>query len=100
MIIIALSLYILSGILLTVSFFTSLGHQKRLKKVAFVIADDLCYSIIVFITPSVLTAICLEMKHGVFFDWSLPWSKLLLIAGIFMFFGAHALNIKTADGSG
>jgi len=59
MVLITLSLYLLSGLLLLVSFLTSEGHKKKLKKVAFVIADDLCYSLVVFITPSVLTALAL-----------------------------------------
>jgi hypothetical protein len=32
---------------------------RKLKSVAFLVATDLCYALVVFTTPNVLTAICL-----------------------------------------
>ena len=63
----------------------------RLKYVAFLIATDIGYSLVVFLTPNILTALCLELKHGVFFQWTLSWSKLFLIISILLFLFAHTL---------
>ena len=60
------------------------------------IANDLCYTLMVFLTPNILTAIFIEIKEGLILDWSVPWSKLFMMLALFMLFFAHFLNIYTA----
>lgn len=79
---------------------TKEGTISRLRYVAFVIANDICYFLVVFLTPNILTAIGLEIRSGIFLNWSLPWSKGFLIASVGLFILAHTVCIcKIEDSS-
>ena len=72
---------------------TKEGTISRLRYVAFIIANDICYFLVVFLTPNILTAIGLEIRSGIFLDWRLPWSKGFLIASVGLFILAHTVCI-------
>ena len=57
MLLITLSAYLIAVLLVALSCIVSKGTARKLKGVAFMIANDLCYTIMVFITPNILTAI-------------------------------------------
>ena len=57
MLLITLSAYLIAALLVALSCIVSKGTARKLKGVAFMIANDLCYTIMVFITPNILTAI-------------------------------------------
>jgi len=97
MVIVAVSTFGVSIVLLMISMVTSSITSKRLKKVAFMIANELCYALIVFITPSMVTAVAIEAQEGTITDSSMIWSKALLISGMLMLLSIHFLNLSTAD---
>ena len=45
--------------ILAVSAFMPAGTAKILKKLTFVVTNDLCYSLIVFSTPNIVTGLCI-----------------------------------------
>ena len=57
MLLITLSAYLIAILLVVLSCIVSKGTARKLKGAAFMIANDLCYTIMVFITPNILTAI-------------------------------------------
>jgi hypothetical protein len=57
MIVVAGSTFGLAVVLLMVSMITSSVTAKKLKKAAFLIANELSYAIVVFITPCMVTAV-------------------------------------------
>jgi hypothetical protein len=97
MVIVTLICYVIAGLLFILSLITARSTAWRLKSAAFATANDLCYTLVVFSSPNILTAIYIEIKEGVILDWSLPWSKCFLIVSIFMIIFAHFLNVKTAE---
>ena len=95
MLIIIIATYLIALIFLSCSATaTKQGTVTRLRYVAFIIANDICYFLVVFLTPNIITAIGLEIRSGILFDWSLPWSKGFLIASIFLVILAHVVSIS------
>ena len=59
MVVAAICSFGLAAILLVSSAFTSRVRTRKLRNAAFFIASDLSYALIVFLTPSIVTALCI-----------------------------------------
>ena len=57
MILAIITLYTVAAILVLVSLLTNKEMALRLRKVAYVVANDFCYTLVVFLSPNILTAI-------------------------------------------
>ena len=96
MILVALAAFFIAALILVLSFLASKNTAKKLRGASYMIANDLCYTLMVFLTPNILTAIFIEIKEGIILDWSVPWSKGFMILAILMLIFAHFLSTYTA----
>ena len=62
MVLAAAACFGLAAILLLASALTSRGRSRKLRNASFVVASDLAYALIVFLTPNIISAICIEAK--------------------------------------
>jgi hypothetical protein len=62
MILAAGSAYAVTVFLLIVSTVTSKATSRRFKTAGFMVANELAYGLVVFSTPNIVTAICLEAQ--------------------------------------
>jgi cysteine-rich repeat protein len=99
MLIITYAIYGLALLLLLFSRLTKKGTALRIRRVSFVVATDIAYTLVVFLSPSILTAFCIEVKEGVFFDWSLTWSSNFMVAALLLLGIAHCVSLGTAADS-
>ena len=83
----------LSGILLLVSNLTKANASRKLKK-AFLMTNELSYTLVVFSTANMVTALSLESQAGTILDTSLVWSKSLLVCAVIMLLTTHILNLS------
>ena len=91
--IVAAASFGLAGIVLLASFITSATLSRKLKRGAFLIANELSYTLVVFSTANMVTALSLESQAGKILDTSLVWSKSLLICSVIMILSTHAINL-------
>ena len=96
MIILTSSLYGLVATLYLLSKHFNPTVEKIMKRIAFLLATDFCYTLVVFLSPSILTATYLELNEGVLLDWSLPWSKIILLFSWLMIAFAFLYSIYSA----
>ena len=94
---IAAGFYALAAILLIASMLTSKTTGRRIKNLAFIIAMEICYSLVVFITPCMVSAFCIEIHKGVIFHAKPMWSKGFLVGGTVMLLVTHFLNLSTIE---
>jgi hypothetical protein len=99
MIFIAYGLYALALITLLVSRLAQKGTRWRIARVAFILATDVCYSVVVYLSPNIFSAICIEIREGDILNWNLAWSDCLLVLSLFVFLLAHVVNTVTATRS-
>ena len=99
MVMVALGLYLTGTLLFIISKFTEKGTAQRLRGASFLIVSDLCYALVVFLSPNILTAFFIEAKEGALADWSLPWSKAFLLLAFAMLLFAHVFSVCTAEDS-
>lgn len=97
MVLIPLALYFLALLLIGISALTSKAAARRFKNVAYLVSTELSFTLIVFSTPNIVTAVCIEAQQGLIFDTSLLWSKALLIAAIAMFLISQCLSYANAE---
>lgn len=96
MILVTLAVYALAVLLLILSIVTSRITSKRFKKASFYLANDIAYALVVFSTPNIVTALCLEIQEETITGTGLPWSRILLIGSCVILVIAHFLNLATA----
>lgn len=97
MVILAAATFGLAGAILTLSLITSKSTSRKFKNGAFLVANELCYTIVVFSTPNVVTAICLEAQAGTIANTELVWSKGMMVGALMMMLVSHLLNLSTAE---
>ena len=97
MILAAAFCYILAAALLIGSVLSSRARARKLRNGAFLVADDLAYALVVFSTPNIVTAFCIEAKEGILFHETILWGKLILIGSILMLLIAHLLNLSDPE---
>ena len=61
MLLVTFSFYLLAVLFLVISIFTSLKVKQKLHDFSYFTANDLCYMLMVFLTPNILTAILIEL---------------------------------------
>ena len=96
MFLITMCTYGIAVILIVLLVFTPTNAAKRIKNVAFYIANDISYALVVFCIPSVITAICLEISEGTSTGSEVPWSRFFFVGSIIMLVVAHLLNLAFA----
>ena len=97
MVLAALGLYLIGTLFFFISKFTEKGTSQRLREASFLIVSDLCYALVVFLSPNILTAFLIEAKEGALTDWSLPWSKVFMLLAFAMLLFAHIFSLYTAE---
>jgi len=97
MIIAAGGVYAISVIMLVISTVSTKATSRRFKNAAFIVASELGYGLVVFLTPSIVTALCIEAKENIILDASIFWSKAMLVGGVFMLLITHFLNLSTVE---
>ena len=75
MLIVTTGLYVLTGVIWAISK-VSPKKEKSLRSLCFKISNDAAYTIMVVITPSILTAFFIEIQEGTFSDWALIGARL------------------------
>ena len=68
MVIAAVIAYALAALLLGCSVLTSRTSARKLRNAAFSVGTDMAYALIIFLTPNIVTAICIEAKEGIIFQ--------------------------------
>ena len=96
MVLAAAASYLVAGFLLILSLATSKSLSRKFKNGAFLVANELSYTIVVFNTPNMVTAICLEAQAGTILNTDLVWSKGFLVLAMLMLLTSHLLNLSTA----
>jgi hypothetical protein len=67
MVIIAASVFGVAGLLLVLSMLTSKSAARRMKNASSLVATEVGYALVVFTTPNIITALCIEAREGVLF---------------------------------
>jgi cysteine-rich repeat protein len=99
MVVAAYAVYALAFLLLLLSGLAKKGTAHRIRYTSFFMATDIAYTLVVFLSPSILTAFCIEVKEGIVFDWSMEWSNAFMVAALLMFGVAHCVSLATATDS-
>lgn len=68
MVIVAASVFGVALLLLGLSILVGRGSSRRLKHAAYLAASEVGYALMVFSTPNIVTAICIEAREGVLFS--------------------------------
>jgi hypothetical protein len=97
MVLVAGCIIALAVLLNIASMLTSKSTSRRIKHVGFMVANELAYSVIVFITPSMVTSLCIEVQGGVIFETNPYWSKAFLVGGCLLLVVAHFMQLSTAE---
>ena len=97
MVIISACSFGLSAVLLILSFVTSKSTSRKLKNASFLVAIELSYSLVVFSTANMVTALCIESQEGMLLNTELMWSKGMLVGSMVMIAFTHLLYLSTAE---
>lgn len=54
--------YALAAVLMLMSMLAKRATARKLSSASFAVANDLCYAILVFSTPNIITSICIQIK--------------------------------------
>lgn len=97
MVIITGSVFGVAVLLLGLSILVGKASARRLKHASFLVASEVGYSLVVFTTPNIVTAICIEASEGALFSVEYIWSKALLITACCLLLTSHILQLSTAE---
>lgn len=91
------AVYGLSILLLLLSSVTAKSLSRKLKEGGIVLLNEVGFAIVLFCTPNILTAVCIEIKEGTIFDTSIFWSTAFLIIALSAFLIGNVINLFTID---
>ena len=85
MLFLILFLYLVAIVFLLISkCVDNISCGRLLKRIAFTIINSVCYSLILFCIPNIVTAIAIEVKEGTIGNFTYPFSTILLVTAILM----------------
>ena len=93
------AVYGLSLLLLLLSSITTKSLSRRLKDGGVLLLNEVGFAIVLFCTPNVLTAFCVQIKEGTIFDTSVFWSTAFLVIALSAFLVSNIINLVTLEDS-
>lgn len=97
MVIVAASVFGVAVLLLGLSILVGKASSRRLKHAAYLAASEVGYALMVFSTPNIVTAICIEAREGVLFSVEYLWSKAFLVTACCLLLASHILQLSSAE---
>lgn len=86
-------------LLLAISMLTSKSVSRKIKTASSMVAGEVGYALVIFGTPNIITALCIEAQEGVIFQADYIWSKGFLIVSLGLLISAHIVQFSTAEDS-
>ena len=94
MILLILGFYLVAIILLFISHcLTNYSCGKIVKRLSYTIINSVCFSLLMFVIPNIVTAIAIEIKEGTFGDFTYPFSTVLMATSLIMILASNFVFI-------
>ena len=92
MIVLTASIYVIGLLFYIISGVTVRALSRKMKNIGDFFVNNIGFTLMIFCTPNMITALCIEIKENSFIDTSLVWSKGLMIISIILILVGNIKN--------